>query len=311
MDASEPSPARRGKRGTVLAAIVAATMLPACGSEGPDDDPSSAADEAFELFMQRSHRLDDGRLVIDGDILVPDEAAAREYFDRGSQITAERLHGEHAGETEGFRISVETIGGVDQKWAFPANTRLTYCIDTASFGANANTLVAAFERAGDSWAQGAGVYFDRKTPATCDNTTNSVTFNVRLDPAATFFGSAFFPGYARADREVIIGPDAFTTVSGGRDLEGILRHELGHTLGFRHEHIWVVCTGETPLFFDLTLGVNVDARALTPYDVNSVMHYPQCRPSGTGGYRQTELDHEGAISLYGLNSALIGSAAPL
>mgnify|MGYP003379284695 CR=1 FL=1 len=38
---------------------------------------------------------------------------------------------------------------------------------------------------------------------------------------------------------------------------------------------------------------------MTSYDVNSVMHYPQCRPSQTGGYRQSALDELGATMLYG------------
>src|SRR5262249_50192952 len=34
-------------------------------------------------------------------------------------------------------------------------------------------------------------------------------------------------------------------------------------------------------------------------DVNSVMYYPQCRPSQGGGFRQTTLDYQGANQLYG------------
>ena len=45
-------------------------------------------------------------------------------------------------------------------------------------------------------------------------------------------------------------------------------------------------------------------RLVNSYDVNSVMHYPQCRPTNAGGYRQTELDYSGSIGLYGLAPAL-------
>ena len=46
-------------------------------------------------------------------------------------------------------------------------------------------------------------------------------------------------------------------------------------LGFRHEHIRLttLCTSEA----------FTQARAITEYDVDSVMHYPQCRPSNAGG----------------------------
>ncbi len=69
-------------------------------------------------------------------------------------------------------------------------------------------------------------------------------FNVRGVSGGTFFASSFFPHDPRSARELLIDDTAFTTTSGGRDLQGILRHETGHTLGFRHEHIWIDCTGE-------------------------------------------------------------------
>jgi hypothetical protein len=38
---------------------------------------------------------------------------------------------------------------------------------------------------------------------------------------------------------------------------------------------------------------------VTQYDEDSVMHYPQCRISMSGGYRQSKLDYQGAIGLCG------------
>src|SRR5262249_980188 len=128
----------------------------------------------------------------------------------------------------------------------------------------------------------------------------SVFFHVMPVPDDGLFARSFFPDDARAERSIGIRPTAFTTTAGGRDFEGILRHELGHTLGFRHEHIWLTpeCTSET----------SDEARQVTDYDVDSVMHYPQCRPSGTGGYRQTDSDYRGAVELYGLSALLIDSS---
>jgi hypothetical protein len=48
-----------------------------------------------------------------------------------------------------------------------------------------------------------------------------------------------------------------------------------------------------------------DAVHVTPYDENSMMHYPQCRTSMSGGYRQSKLHYQGAIGLYGLATAEI------
>jgi hypothetical protein len=49
---------------------------------------------------------------------------------------------------------------------------------------------------------------------------------------------------------------------------GVLRHEIGHVLGFRHEHI----SPDAPVE---CLGMEAigKAKPLTPYDYNSVMHY--------------------------------------
>ena len=69
----------------------------------------------------------------------------------------------------------------------------------------------------------------------------------------------------------------------------MLRHELGHTIGFRHEHTRLTSTG---CYEDAAW------RALTSYDASSVMHYPQCNGTQTGDLVLTSLDKSGARSLY-------------
>ena len=69
----------------------------------------------------------------------------------------------------------------------------------------------------------------------------------------------------------------------------MLRHELGHTLGFRHEHT----RPEAGTCFEDT-----SWRALTAYDSASVMHYPQCNGTQKGDLVLTSLDNQGASSLY-------------
>jgi hypothetical protein len=237
--------------------------------------------EVFRAGVERAPGADD-RFIVDGDIQVSGEAELRDHYDAW-------LEQEFDATIGGSALTVLTALGADVIWPAAQRNNLTYCISDG-FGARKATVVTAMDQATRSWSNRIGVTF-RYIPAqdaTCTSANTNVLFNVRL-VSASFFGSAFFPNSSRASRELQLTSAAFTTTSGGRDLQGILRHETGHILGFRHEHIHITCTGEGP----------TNGRLLTSYDVNSVMHYPQCRPSGTGGYRQTARDFSGAASLYG------------
>lgn len=263
-----------------------ALAVPGCGPDNAtasrDSPPDESTAPTFEQFLAEAHVLEDGRLVIDQDILVADEQAARAYYEQEMDRSRQQ------------RLTVYSVNGADVLWTHPQRMELTYCVDTASFGANANLLLTTLEEAAYSWSRRVGVSFRRVQVATCNNATTGVVFNVRQQDMSAF-ASAFFPNWSRQERELLVAPAAFTTNAGGRDLLGILGHELGHAIGLRHEHIWLSCTSET----------SSDARQVTTYDSNSIMHYPQCRPSGTGGYRQSDLDYSGTHTLYGMAPALI------
>ena len=127
------------------------------------------------------------------------------------------------------------------------------------------------------------------SPATIDP---DLVFTVRyVDAGGQFIAAAFFPTYPPARRRVLIDPSYYAP-----DLRfdpvGVLRHELGHVLGFRHEHIRsgapAVCPDEG----------TEDLVELTAYDPQSVMHY-FCGGVGSSELRITEVDREGAQKLYG------------
>jgi hypothetical protein len=122
----------------------------------------------------------------------------------------------------------------------------------------------------------------------CSRQTRDVVFNVRQICGANYLARAFFPSSSRNSREIIIDCTSFDNLAPWT-LEGVLRHETGHALGFRHEHT----RPEAGTCFE-----NTSWRALTPYDSASVMHYPQCNGTNKGDLVLTSSDQAGALSLY-------------
>lgn len=273
------------------------------------DDPSTGAldlptDDRWEAFKRAAVKISDTPeplYVFGGDMLaVGEEGLHKEY---------ERYFGPSSGASSGLSrvsspLTVDQANGVDvlleQSYSDSVGGRydLTYCIQRNAFSTSElSALEPALTIATDSWSDLVNVFFrhDASQDASCGSGNANVFFNVRNVSGSGNFASSFFPHNPRSARELLIDDQAFTTTAGGRDLQGILRHEIGHTMGFRHEHIWITCTDED-------IG---DARHATSYDEDSVMHYPQCRTDNTIGYRQTNLDYQGAIELYGLSAALI------
>jgi len=246
----------------------------------------SPAPVSWEDFRAQSPRepWPGGRYIVDGDLAL-DVVGLRAYYD--AWIAA-------AGATPATLAPM----GFTVTWPFPACLSLSYCISSL-FGDNLPVIEAAMQIATASWSDSVAVgyaYLPEEN-ASCDAGNATVTFDVRPVSGAGYSAVSFFPDSPRSARSLLIDSSALAVGPDGVDLEGTLRHQLGHTLGFRHENLWLdpACTSE-----DGRLAVQV-----ANYDVDSVMHLPTCRPSEIGGTVPTEGDLAGAIALYGLSPVLI------
>ncbi|HUG68469.1 MAG TPA: hypothetical protein VMM76_12020 [Pirellulaceae bacterium] len=148
----------------------------------------------------------------------------------------------------------------------------------------------------EGWAEVCNVKFQYRSEF--DNTPNrpngnppeGVDFTIRWTTSSSFVAAAFFPSYQKWRRHVLIGQDYFTLQ--GINATGVLRHEFGHLLGFRHSHIRVEAPSECP---NESLE---NTRTLGPYDSKSVMHY-LCGGAGTTHLAFSSNDKTWSRSVYG------------
>ncbi|WP_143177645.1 M57 family metalloprotease [Cystobacter ferrugineus] len=243
---------------------------------GPDTEPISQA-LSWEQFRSEVYVDPEGAFIVDGDIPLHDEKQLREFYElyvnRGQLI-------------------LNTVGGADTKWSDTQKLNLTYCVST-TFGTNYDRVVQDMASAVGAWEGVANVNFIHVSAqdGSCTASNSNVLFDVRpVTTGGQYVARAFFPDDTRANRNVLIDRTAFGSLA-PRTLAGVLRHELGHTLGFRHEHTRPEAGG----------GCYEDSnwRVLTTYDSASVMHYPHCNGSQTGDLVITAKDQQGAVSIYG------------
>lgn len=272
-------------------ALLFSLALAGCGQEAP----VSLTWDEFQAMAEQDPI--NGNYYYDGDQPAQDLDGLREAydeyltdFDAGQAITASDPGDEQA-------LIVNLANGTSDRWA--DGTTVTYCFHKRSFGSRYNQVVADVAAALSAWeATGARVHYTHVASEDgngCNNRNSRVTFNVRQTNSQQYYAAAFFPSYGRTNRELLVSAMAYGNISPWT-LRGILRHELGHSLGFRHEHIrpentsrQATCSTE-----------NTNWAALTPYDSASVMHYPHngCAGTNTGDLDITALDAEGARSLY-------------
>lgn len=249
------------------------------------------AGKTFEEFKAGVYQepFEGGKYVVSGDIAIADEKHLREFFEQDIQ-----------GKTEsegGGRLIV--MAGPNGTWNSQRKLALTYCV-SSTFGARLKKVADDMLAATSAWQTVADVRFDHVAvqDGNCTPTNNNVVFDVRpTDVQGKYLARAFFPNDSRSARNVLIDESAFRLPSSSNlQLVGILRHEIGHTLGWRHEHIRPesgTCTEDA------------NWKPISRYDRFSVMHYPHCNGGGDWKLLLTETDQSSAACVYGPASRFV------
>jgi MYXO-CTERM domain-containing protein len=246
------------------------------------DQPSygTTAGMSFEEFKAKTYREPEtGLYVLDWDTPVSGDEALYKIWEA----------------TQQGALAVYSINGQDIKWDATQRKNLTYCVSN-TFGTNKQLVIDAMKTAAEmGWEKLADVNFVY-VPAqdgNCTAANTAVLFDVNpVNANGQYLMRSFFPNSPRNERNVLIDNTAFQQGgTGGVPFANIVAHELGHTIGFRHEHI-------RPEANATQCAEDTQFRALTTYDSASVMHYPQCNGTSTD-LAFTQRDKDGVVALYG------------
>ncbi len=230
--------------------------------------------------------------VAEGDLLLDEDELIVYALQRQAQELQRVIGSVSLAERSGELLGI-VVGDKLVRWQ--VGLTLTYCVLKRSFSSSGEYEIVKRNmlKAPQEWQGVCGIKFQHNEELD-DSPINpppaGVVFSVRqLDSGGRFIASAFFPNDPPERRRVLIDPTYFTT---SFDQVGVLRHELGHVIGLRHEHIRSGAPPECP---DES---TVSTFPFTAYDPKSVMHY-FCGGVGTRELAISELDRVGILKLYG------------
>jgi hypothetical protein len=259
----------------------------------------AAIEGGFEKFKAKTFKepFKDGVYIVDGDVPIVSEDDLRAFYDNEIVLGWKQPKFGYILNARTGRLITNNPGpGQLRIWNNVQKKNISYCVTTA-FQGRYNQVVQAMQAAAQAWEEVSDVRFVHVNSLDnqCSNATQGVVFNVGPIPSndsGGYLARAFFPNTPRQYRSLIINDTAFRPSSNiNLTLVGILRHELGHVLSFRHEH---TRPEAGPGCFE-----NNEWTPITPYDAFSVMHYPQCNGQGDWSLSLTDDDKLGAACVYG------------
>mgnify|MGYP002737414933 CR=1 FL=1 len=260
---------------TAAAALAIGAVLPAAAASTPDEGSDVPS---FQEFAADTFRDVDGSYIVNGDEVISGKKDLRSFYDQ--LVGPDTL-------TDG--LIVNTVGGADDKWSSSKISNLTYCVST-KFGTRHADVVNAMQSGAALWEQASSkvnfVYVP-SSDSKCTTRNNAIVFSVEPVATTQYIARAFFPSTPDRQQNVLIDDSIWS--SGSWTPTNIIGHELGHVLGFRHEHT----RPESGTCFE-----DNNWRPLTPYDSSSIMHYPQCNGS-SADLSMTSTDRAGVVALYG------------
>ncbi len=264
------------------------------------------AGKTFEEFLPTVARecgeagREEGRFIVNGDVPINDIKQLREFFEQrvqGAPPAPVQAMVEGKMQFVSQALILNTVGGSPVLWSAAQKKQLTYCIHNF-FNSKKPQVIADMAAAAGAWEAVSDVKFVYvpAQDANCNAANNNVMFDVRpVDVGGDYLARAFFPGEPRAVRNVLIDLSALSLTPGqALSLVGVLRHELGHALGFRHEHT----RPESGACFE-----DANWKPVTSYDKFSVMHYPQCNGGADWKLLLTDRDKNGSACAYGTSPA--------
>lgn len=271
------------------------------------DSSMRAAASSSQLFKKLKKDLQTIEIggeklwIAEGDTLL-DESELKLYARQREKADEARRAADHAdagglgtlpvGGTRG--LMANTADGKITQW--PAGTTLTYRVVRSSFdpASRYDKVVKNMKLAAADWEKTCGIRFEHKPELDDKSGTGpaGATFSISFrDSGGDWIALAFFPNAAPNRRMLLISTTYFRTKF--YDKVGMLRHEIGHILGFRHEHIRSGAPPNCPK--DAGTFTTTE---LTKYDPTSVMHY-FCGNVGNPKLKISDLDKFSAQMVYG------------